>query len=182
MIGIPLGLLYANANEWLIHKYLLHDRGKKKRSFWSFHWHDHHNKARKNEMYDEQYLKKPFRAWDPHTKEIVSLLAGAAVVAPLLPIAPFFTAACWWSTWNYYRVHKRAHLDPAWAKEHLPWHYDHHMGPDQDANWCVSNPAFDYILGTRKEYLGTERWQDDDRRRQTVRTTPMAVPAPAQAA
>ena len=42
MLGIPLGLLYANASEWLIHHYVLHGLGKKKRSFWSFHWGEHH--------------------------------------------------------------------------------------------------------------------------------------------
>ena len=46
VIGIPLGLLVANAGEWFIHKHILHGRGKKRESFWSFHWHDHHAKAR----------------------------------------------------------------------------------------------------------------------------------------
>ena len=31
----------------------------------------------------------------------------------------------------------------------IPWHYDHHMNSNQDANWCVTKPWFDYILGTR---------------------------------
>ena len=30
MIGIPLGLAWANATEWLTHKYLLHGAGRKK--------------------------------------------------------------------------------------------------------------------------------------------------------
>ncbi len=47
--------------------------------------------------------------------------------------------------------------DPEWGKEHLPWHYDHHMGPNQDSNWCVTKPWFDDLLGTRERYLGTER-------------------------
>lgn len=29
MLGIPLGLVYANANEWLPHKYVLHTRGRR---------------------------------------------------------------------------------------------------------------------------------------------------------
>ena len=36
MIGIPIGLIAANASEWLIHKYVLHGPGKKKDSFWAF--------------------------------------------------------------------------------------------------------------------------------------------------
>ncbi len=38
----------------------------------------------------------------------------------------------------------------------MPWHYDHHMGKDQNSNWCVTHPLFDMVLGTRKEYLGVQ--------------------------
>jgi hypothetical protein len=31
------------------------------------------------------------------------------------------------------------------------------MGKDQDKNWCVSWPWFDWIMGTREKYVGTER-------------------------
>ena len=70
--------------------------------------------------------------------------------------------------WAYallsYRAHKRAHLDPEWAKRHVPWHYDHHMGPDQDANWCTLLPWFDDLMKTRRPYLGTERQRRDEER------------------
>ncbi len=36
MIGIPLGLLWANAGEWAIHKYVLHGLGRRKGTFWAF--------------------------------------------------------------------------------------------------------------------------------------------------
>src|SRR6202451_4673213 len=68
-----------------------------------------------------------------------------------------FVAAVEYSALRYYRVHKRAHREPGWAREHLPWHYDHHMGPNQDANWCVSWPWFDWVMGTREHYVGTAR-------------------------
>jgi hypothetical protein len=161
MIGIPLGLVYANAMEWMIHKHLLHGRGKNKKSFWSFHWHEHHSKSRKHDMLDDQYNTPPFRHWDAHTKEAAALLAGAVVHAPLLPVAPFFTLSVWWSAAHYYRVHKKSHQDPEWAKQHLPWHVDHHMGPDQHKNWCVTYPLTDWVLGTRVKYLGTERHKED---------------------
>jgi hypothetical protein len=32
-----LGLLYANAGEWFMHKYILHALGKNKDSFWHYH-------------------------------------------------------------------------------------------------------------------------------------------------
>jgi hypothetical protein len=151
MIGIPVGLVLSNLGEWFIHKHVLHGLGKNKDSFWSFHWHEHHRESRAHEMLDPQYKRSLF-SWQAQTKEVVALLGGAVLMAPLFPIAPFFTGTVWWTMWRYYKVHKRAHLDPGWAKEHLPWHYDHHMGKDQNANWCVTHPLFDNILGTRKTW------------------------------
>ena len=152
MIGIPIGLAYCNVGEWLIHKHILHGLGKNRRSFWSFHWHDHHRSARAHGMVDEQYTRS-LLSWEPQTKEVVALLGLAAAHLPLLPVAPFFTGTVLYGCLHYYRVHKRAHLDTEWAREHLPWHWDHHMGQDQNANWCVTRPWFDQLLGTRKEYL-----------------------------
>src|SRR6478609_9271199 len=86
MIGIPIALLYANAGEWFIHKHLLHGLGKNRNSFWSFHWHEHHKKARQNDMHDEQYTGSIFK-WDPQTKELAGLIGLAAVHLPLLPVA-----------------------------------------------------------------------------------------------
>ncbi len=93
----------------------------------------------------------------PHAqgKEAAALLVAALLHLPLARRAPWFTAGVMLSIANYYRVHKRSHRDPAWARTHLPWHYDHHMGPDQHANWCVSHDWFDRILGTRKPWVGT---------------------------
>jgi hypothetical protein len=155
MLGIPLGLAYTNAAEWLIHKHMLHGLGKNRKSFWSFHWHEHHRESRKHDMFDPQYVRSVF-SWSPQGKEALALVGAAAVVAPLFPVAPFFTATVWWHTLHYYRVHKRAHLDVDWCKAHLPWHYDHHMGKDQNANWCVTHPWFDVIMGTRKKYTYDE--------------------------
>ena len=164
MIGIPLGLLYANASEWVVHKYILHGLGKNPNSFWAFHWHEHHRAARRHQHVDDAYRGSPFRA-NAQGKELAALVGSAALLAPIFPIAPFFVGTVWYSAANYYRRHKRAHLDPAWAKQHLPWHYDHHMGPEQDANWCVTRPWFDWIMGTRVPYLGSERAERDDARR-----------------
>ncbi|MEZ4365417.1 MAG: hypothetical protein R2939_03905 [Kofleriaceae bacterium] len=168
MLGIPIGLAYANLSEWVIHKYVLHGLGKKPGSFWSFHWHEHHKAARRDDLEDPAYrksLRESFRARDAQAKEVAALAASAVAISPLLPVAPWFVGTVWYSALNYYRVHKRAHLDPAWAREHLPWHVDHHLGPDQDANWCVTRPWFDDLLGTRKRYLGTERAAADEAKR-----------------
>jgi len=156
MIGIPLGLVTANAVEWAVHKHVLHGLGRDKTSFWAFHWHDHHHNCRRNGHHDPDYTKS-FWAARGQFREALALTGASVAVLPLFPVAPFFTATLWYSAANYYRVHKRAHLDQAFARDHLPWHYDHHMGPDQNANWCVTRPWFDHVMGTRKPYLGTGR-------------------------
>jgi sterol desaturase/sphingolipid hydroxylase (fatty acid hydroxylase superfamily) len=166
MIGIPLGLVVANASEWVMHKYVLHGLGRDKRSFWSFHWHEHHRNVRRNGHVDPDYTGKLFRTWNGQSKEALALVASTLAIAPLLPVAPLFVGTMAYSAVNYYRKHKRAHLDPAWAREHLPWHYDHHMGPNQHANWCVTRPWFDHLMGTREPYAGTERERKEIEKRE----------------
>lgn len=173
MLGFPIGLAVANAGEWVFHKYVLHGLGKNPRSFWSFHWHEHHRASRKHGHVDEAYRGSLFR-WNAQAKEALSLVGVAVATAPLIPVAPFFVGAIWYSGLTYYRRHKRAHLDPQWARDHLPWHYDHHMGPDQHANWCVTRPWFDHVMGTRARYLGTARAARDDARR-AARLVPQAA-------
>jgi sterol desaturase/sphingolipid hydroxylase (fatty acid hydroxylase superfamily) len=164
MLGIPLGLAVANATEWAFHKYVLHGLGKNPKSFWSYHWHEHHKASRAHAHVDEAYRLGVFH-WNGQGKEALALTAGAIAIAPLLPVAPLFVGTLWYSTLNYYRVHKRAHLDSTWARDHLPWHYDHHMGPNQHANWCVTKPWWDQLVGTRKPYLGTARERADRAKR-----------------
>jgi sterol desaturase/sphingolipid hydroxylase (fatty acid hydroxylase superfamily) len=167
MIGIPLGLAASNVSEWIWHKYILHGLGKNPKSFWSFHWHEHHKAVRTHGHEDDAYRGSLLK-WNGQTKEALALVTTAVVIAPLLPIAPFFVGTVWYCGIDYYRKHKRSHLDPQWARENLPWHYDHHMGPEQDANWCVTRPWFDHLVGTRKRYLGTEH-ADRDARKRAVR-------------
>jgi hypothetical protein len=152
VLGIPVGLAVANATEWAFHKFVLHGLGKNPKSFWSFHWHEHHRAARKNGHVDDAYRTGLFK-WNGQTKEALALVGASVAVAPLLPVAPFFVGTLWYSAANYYRKHKRSHLDPAWARQHLPWHYDHHMGKEPHMNWCVTRPWMDRVMGTRRVYF-----------------------------
>lgn len=164
MIGFPLALLYINAGEWLVHRYVLHGLGRRRTSYWAFHWHEHHREARQHDMLDPKY-QRPVAGWHAQGKEALGLVGAALVHLPLLPVAPYFTAGVLYALGNYYRVHRRSHRDPAWAREHLPWHVDHHLGPNQHANWCVTRPWFDLVMGTREPYVGTAREAEDQRRR-----------------
>ena len=148
MLGIPLGLLTANAVEWGMHKYVLHGMGKKRGTFWAFHFHEHHREVREHGYYDPNYERFPL-GMHAQGKEAWALIASAVAVTPLFPVAPFFVGTLWYSSLNYYRVHKKSHMNPAWGEQRVPWHFDHHMGNNPGANWCVTRPWFDYIMGTR---------------------------------
>jgi sterol desaturase/sphingolipid hydroxylase (fatty acid hydroxylase superfamily) len=151
MIGVPLGLFYSNVVEWLVHKYLLHARGKKKGSWWGFHWREHHKNVRRYGMLDPDY-QRPITDWNARGKEAAGIAVLCAAHLPLAPVAPYFTATVFYAGFNYLRKHRRAHRDPQWAMENMKWHVDHHLGKNQDANWCVTQPWFDRLVGTRIDY------------------------------
>jgi sterol desaturase/sphingolipid hydroxylase (fatty acid hydroxylase superfamily) len=165
MIGIPIGLLVFNAGEWAAHRYILHWSGmRKKDAFWRYHFHEHHHNARKHDMHDPAYHRSVFGNHAQGREALGLTLVGLAHL-PLFPVAPFYVGTVWWSLRHYHKVHKRAHMDTEWAKRHVPWHYDHHMGPNQHANWGVTHDWFDRLVGTRKRYLGTDKEREDSERR-----------------
>jgi sterol desaturase/sphingolipid hydroxylase (fatty acid hydroxylase superfamily) len=164
MLGIPVGIAYSHVVEWALHKHVLHGVGKKRESFWSFHFHEHHRAARTKQFHDEIYESHPFK-WNGAGKEVFGLTLLAAAHLPLLPVAPAFVATLAACGLQYYRVHKRSHMDPEWAREHLPWHYDHHMGPNQDANYGVRTEWVDKLMNTREVYAGTPKELRDRARR-----------------
>jgi hypothetical protein len=144
-----LGLFYANAGEWLMHKYILHTLGSKTNSFWSYHLQEHHAVCMRNGMLDPGYQKLNLTTWNTQSKELVVLASIVLIHLPLLLIFPLFISAVYVSLVLYYYRHRKAHLDPVWAKRHLRWHYEHHLGGNISANWCVTWPLFDYLARTR---------------------------------
>ena len=147
LITIPLAVIYSSLLEWVIHKYILHGLGKKRKSFFSFHWHAHHNAAKKNNFYDHNY------AWaktGPALRERLGLYGLVLLHTPLVIDAPLFFAAVTLCALYYYRTHKKMHMVPKWGRYFYPWHWDHHMGKDQDCNWGVTIQWVDKLMGTRK--------------------------------
>ena len=156
MLSIIIGFIFSNAVEWLAHKYVLHGvkrQGQQGRyslrpASMKFHW-EHHKTAQQHGFEDRVFLKG-YGKHNPRVfTEVNSLLFLCAVTSLALPFAPLFTFTTYYCAANYIYKHRRAHLNPEWAKAHLPWHYDHHMNSNQNANWCVTRPWFDYLLGTR---------------------------------
>lgn len=152
--GFLAGLVVANGFEWLAHKYILHGVQRKGKTRFSpipknmqSHW-EHHKIVRQQQFYDVGYVEG-IKNWRTEN-EILSIVIVAGVFATAFyPISKGMTLAVIYSAGNYYYTHRRAHLDAKWAKSKIPWHYDHHMNSNQDANWCVTKPWFDYLLGTR---------------------------------
>jgi hypothetical protein len=144
-----LGLFYANAGEWLMHKYIFHGLGSETRSFWSYHLQEHHAICVRHKMVDPGYKNITLRTWNTQSKELFVLTTIALLHLPLLWLFPSFTIAVYLSIAFYYYMHRKAHLNPAWAKRYLRWHYEHHLGENISANWCVTWPLFDYLLRTR---------------------------------
>src|SRR5262245_11355454 len=103
--GVPLGLLIANVTEWIVHRYVLHGLGRRRQSFWSFHWHEHHNVSRKLQMRDPDYTR-PALGWHAQGKEALALALGAVPSLLILPWAPTLGATLVWSAVDYYRKHK----------------------------------------------------------------------------
>ena len=142
-------ILYSNVIEWIAHKYILHGLGKNKKSPWAFHWHQHHNKARKNKFYDDDYLN----GWQgPALREKIGLFSLLVLHTPIVFYYPLFFLILVYCSFRYYKIHKYAHLHPSWAQHYLRCHYDHHMGDNQNANWGVTVEWVDRLLGTRINY------------------------------
>lgn len=152
--GFVAGLVIANGFEWFAHKYLLHGVHRKGKPRFSptpkqmeSHW-AHHREVRKQDFSDECYVEG-IDHWRTRN-ELMSLAVAAGVASVVFyPFSKGMALAAIYSAGNYYYVHRRAHLEPDWAKRTIPWHYDHHMNSNQDANWCVTRPWFDYVMGTR---------------------------------
>ncbi|MCK4107711.1 sterol desaturase family protein [Acinetobacter radioresistens] len=152
--GFVAGLIVANAFEWVAHKYILHGTHRAGKPRYSpvpdsmkSHW-EHHKIVRKTEFFDQGYIEG-IKNWRTRN-ELISLGAVATATSLMFyPISKGMALAAWYSAINYFYTHRKAHLEPEWAMKVIPWHYDHHMNANQDANWCVTKPWFDYIMGTR---------------------------------
>jgi hypothetical protein len=157
-IWVIIGLVYANCLEWALHRYVLHGLGKTKGTIWSFHFHGHHKISRKNKGVDLDYKTWGFK------KENMFLLILLLVHLPtlLFSYSFFFTLSLY--TFLYYFMHRKSHLDAGFCRTWMPWHWDHHMGRDQDANWCVLFPLADYVFRTRVKYV----YNDDHRAIDTI--------------
>ena len=136
------GWIYGHFFEYVAHRWILHDRKKFKKIF-KQHFGQHHNMSRKNNMYDENYVKIFNRnnLFEPLALGMLLLFH-----LPLAFVAPGFFTALVWSVSSYFVLHRKSHIDVEWGKKWLPWHYEHHMGKNQHENWGVRLPIIDLFV------------------------------------
>ena len=144
--GVILGFLYANFLDWGVHILLHKPRGK---SRFKFHW-KHHKVARKHKNLDPDYSKKLIH------NETWLTTVGVLLHVPLLWIFPYFAATAIMYGITYMFLHRMSHTYVDSFKRWMPWHYEHHMGKNQNANWCVICPLMDHIMGTREKWLNKD--------------------------
>ena len=147
---IILGFLMGSLIEWTAHKYFLHN--SKFPSAFKSHFSVHHKNSRKNDGLDIIYFSFPPESWDDGASEIVFLLLAWAISFPTYYISPWLYLTLTVHACAYYALHRKFHLSPQWGRRWMPWHWDHHMGHDQNCNWGVTNPIFDFVFRTRKRY------------------------------
>ena len=146
-VWLVLGFVVGSLVEWLAHRYVLHNFTIKQLSH--SHFKIHHRNSRKNECLDTDYLRFPPTKYSSGLGEIIMLSLLGFLVIPFA----FLSLPLWLGLEAhivlYYYMHRKFHLDPVWGKRWMRCHWDHHMGPNQNTNWGVTNPLFDHILGTR---------------------------------
>ena len=146
-----LGLLVGSLVEWIAHRYVLHNFTLRFLSY--SHFSVHHRNSRKNKCKDADYLKFPPTKLSSGLSEIIMLLLLAVLLIPVYDISIGLWLGMQTHIFLYYYLHRRFHLHPKWGRKWMRCHWDHHMGKDQNSNWGVTNPIFDYVFGTRKKYL-----------------------------
>ena len=72
IVAFLAAAIISNLVEWFTHKFILHGLGKKKGSFFHFHW-QHHHISRKNKFVDDDY-KLGFFKVSAVRREVLSLV------------------------------------------------------------------------------------------------------------
>ena len=139
-----LGTMYSFLFEYVVHRYVLHNRKLFKSAFKN-HFKRHHGRSRKNDMYDVGYERLISSYF-----EVISLTLIAILHTPIIFVSGFLYSVILMNLIHYYVIHKKSHIDTEWGKKNLPWHYEHHMGKDQNINWGVRSPIIDKLVGTSK--------------------------------
>ena len=144
LIGLAIGLVWANAFEYFYHRYLLHHtRG----TLGKGHILHHITSGRENEVEHLTFGESPL-----YVMLLFSTNGSPVILADLLwrfPLAPGillgFTAYFIAVEEIHWRIHRGGWLPPG-LRAAIPYHLDHHDIPEGRYN--VFFPLFDVLLGT----------------------------------
>ena len=165
IIEITLAFIYSLFLEWAIHKYILHNIGRRRKSILSFHFFEHHGASRRSNFEDPAYKNISLAMKGGSGKELLSLVLLLLMHIPIIFFYPFAFATLGLCIVHYFVIHIASHKSSEWARKWLPWHYDHHMARNQDFNWGVRFDWIDRLMGTRRYYVGTNAEKRDIMRR-----------------
>ena len=144
-----MAFLIGSFIEWFAHRFILHNFNIKMLS--THHFGRHHRQSRQNEGYDIDYLTFPPTKWETGLHELVSLIGATILALPFAFISVWLWIFLCFHACAYYYLHRKMHVDPVWGKKWFPWHWIHHMDKDQNMNWGITTPIFDYVFGTVKK-------------------------------
>jgi hypothetical protein len=103
--------------------------------------------ARTNDNIDSDYKQKIF-----HNETWITI-AAILLHIPLFWHIPVFASTVVLYATTYMVLHRKSHEHVEFFKKWMPWHYEHHMGRNQNVNWCVVCPLMDHIMRTRDKWL-----------------------------
>ena len=141
-----MGIIYANAIEYIVHRYFFHGFGRKKGSIFSFHLRDHHITARRNGFEDRKVS----------ANEAIGLPILVASHLPVCAFAPAFFSALVVYAVAFGVLHNYQHRHPEFTKKYFPWHWNHHMG-NPNKSWGVVLPIMDWLTGTLEKPLDSQK-------------------------
>ncbi|SRR5712692_1909490 len=150
-LGIVLGLVYSNAFEYLLHRYLLHPLGS---SFAKYHLIHHSTWGAPDEALYVNFAKAPWVVMLLFTINAAPFVAAEwafrAGFAPgvLIGFLVYFLV--------YEEIHWRIHLGgwlPSWLQFAQRHHLMHHAGAEERFN--VFLPVFDRIAVGLRRFRGT---------------------------
>lgn len=153
LVGIPLGLLYANAFEYLFHRFLLHPPG---RVFAKYHDIHHSTWGAPDEPLYVNFASNPLVVvllFSVHAAILFALewtLRAGLAPGMMVGFVVYFVA--------YEEIHWRIHLGgwlPAWLEPARRHHLAHHA--DAEERFNVFLPLFDSLFGPSRRVSQTRR-------------------------
>jgi len=152
-LQVFIAWIYGYILEYSIHRWILHNKSKYTKWAYYNHFICHHGKCRKNNMIESKYNENKTIL----NFEIKFGIVLSIVHIPILILFPFSYIVLILSMVSYYYHHRSTHINVLTSRKNMSWHYDHHMGPNQNFNFGIRSDIIDRLLGTRKYYVGTKR-------------------------